>query len=95
MKSSRKDLVPELKLSQFDSNALNCREWVGQFTSTIDSALLTDDEKLTYLKTPVTGKAKAALAEYSYGGVLNNDAIATLQRKFGQPHTIIVLIWIY
>ena len=35
------------------------------------------------------GKAKAAIAEYSYSGVLYKDALATLQRKFGQPHAVV------
>ena len=60
-----------------------------QFILTVDSAILSDDEKLTYLKTLVVGKAKSAIAEYSYSGVLYKDAFATLQRKFGQPHAVI------
>ena len=55
----------------------------------MDSALLCDDKKLTYLKTLITGKAKATIAEISYSGVIYNDPIATLQRKFGQPHIIV------
>ena len=86
---SRKDHLPEWKLTQFDGNPLNWHEWFGQFTSTVDSAILSDDEKLTYLKTLVVGKAKSAIAEYSYSGVLYNDALATLQRKFGQPHAVV------
>ena len=35
------------------------------------------------------GKAKSAIAEYSYSGVQYKDALATLQRKFGQPHAVI------
>ena len=35
------------------------------------------------------GKAKSAIAEYSYSGVLYKDALATLQRKFGQPHSVV------
>ena len=54
MKSYRKDRIPELKLSQFDGNALNWQQWFGQFTSTIDSALMSDDEKSTYVKMLVT-----------------------------------------
>ena len=88
MKSSRINCLSEFKLSQLDSNALNWHELFGQFTSTIDSALLSDDEKLTYLNTLKTGKAKAAIAEYSFR-VLNKDATATLQRKLGQPHTVV------
>ena len=57
--------------------------------STVDSAGLTDDTKLTYLKPLFTGKAKTAIAEFSYSGFLYKDALATLQRKFGQPHAIV------
>ena len=86
---SRKDHLLEWKLAQFDGNPLNWHEWFGQLKSTVDSAVLTDDTKLTYLKTLVTGKAKTAIAEFSYSGVMYKDALATLQRKFGQPHAIV------
>ena len=86
---NRKDHLPEWKLTQFDGNPPNWHEWFGQFISTVDSAILSDNEKLTYLKTLVVGKAKSPIAEYSYSGVLCKDALATLQRKFGQPHAVI------
>ena len=86
---SRKDHLPEWKLAQFDGNPLNWHESLGQFKSTVDSAVLTVDTKLTYLKTLFTGKAKTAIAEFSYSGVMYKDALATLQRKFGQPHAIV------
>ena len=89
LKHSRKDHLPERKLTKFDGNPLNWHEWFGQFTSTVDSAILSDDEKLNYLKTLVVGKAKSAIAEYRYNGVLYKDALATLQRKFGQPHAVV------
>ena len=84
--NSRKDHLLERKLAQVDGNPLNWHECFGQFKST---AVLTDDTKLTYLKTLVTGKAKTAIAEFSYSGVMYKDALATLQRKFGQPHAIV------
>ena len=86
---SGKDDLPEWKLAQFDGNPLNWHEWFGQFKSTVDSAVLTDDTKLTYLQTLVTGKAKTAIAEFSFSGVMYKDALVTLQRKFGQPHAIV------
>ena len=52
--STKKDHLPEW------------HEWFGQFKSAIDSAQLSDDVKLTYLKTLVTGKARVALAEFAY-----------------------------
>ena len=86
---SCEDHLAEWKLAQFDGNPLNWHEWFGQFKSTVNSAVLTDDTKLTYIKTLVTGKAKTTIAEFSYSGVMYKDALATLQRKFGQPDAIV------
>ena len=44
---------------------------------------------MTYLRTLVTGKAKTAIADFSYSDVIYKDALATLQRKFGQTHAIV------
>ena len=67
---SQKGHLPEWKLAQFDGNPLNLHEWFAQFKSTVSSAVLTDDTKLTYLKTLVTGKAKTAIAEFKCSGVI-------------------------
>ena len=48
-----------------------------------------DDVKLTYLKTLVTGKAKFAIAEFAYCGLMYKDALRTLERKFGQPQAVV------
>ena len=64
-------------------------EWIGQFRSAIDSAPLSNDVKLTYLKTLVTGKAKTAIAEFAYCGTMYQDALKTLERKFGQPQAVV------
>ena len=45
--------------------------------------------KLTYLETLVTGKAKTAIAEFAYCGTLYQDAMKTLERKFGQPQAVV------
>ena len=50
---------------------------------------LTDDVKLLYLKTLVFGKAKTAIAEFAYCGTMYKDKLKTLERKFGQPHTVV------
>ena len=65
-----------------------CHGWSGQFKSAIDSANLTDDEKLTYLKTLVTGEAKLAIADDAYSGRFYRDSLKTLERKFGQPQVV-------
>ena len=77
----RKNHLPEWKLAQFDGNPLNWHEWFGQFKATVDSAVLTDDTKLTHLKTLVTGKAKPQFR--------NLVIVALSTWKFGQPHAIV------
>ena len=86
---SQKGPLPEWKLSSFDGNPLQWPEWFGQFKTAIDAKVLSDDVKLTYLKSLVSGKAKNAIAEFAYSGVFYKDALKTLERKFGQPQTIV------
>ena len=86
---SKRDTLPEWKLSQYNGDPLQWHEWHGQFSSAIDSQTLSDDVKLTYLKTLVTGKAKAAIAEFAYCGSMYRDALKTLERKFGQPQAVV------
>ena len=85
----RSDPLPEWKLSQYNDDPLQWHEWFGQFKSAIDAQSLTDDVKLTYLKTLVTEKAKTAIAEFAYCGVMYKDALKTLERKFGQPQPVV------
>ena len=87
--SKKNDPLPEWKLAQYNGDPLQWHEWYGQFKSAIDSQTLTDDLKLTYLKTLVTGKAKIAIAEFAYCGLMYKDALRTLERKFGQPQAVV------
>ena len=64
-------------------------EWYGQFKSAVDSTLLSDHEKSTYLKTLVTGKAKLAIADVSYSGEFYQESLRTLERKFVQPQIFV------
>ena len=87
--SKRNDPLPEWKLSQYNGDPLQWHEWYGQFKSAIDSQSLTDDLKLTNIKTLVTGKAKTAITEFAYCGAMYKDALRTLERKFGQPQAVV------
>ena len=87
--SKRNDPLPEWKLAEFNGDPLKWHEWYGQFKSAIDSQSLSDDVKLTYLKTLVTGRAKIAIAEFAYCGLMYKDALRTLERKFGQPQAVV------
>ena len=69
--STKKDHLPEWKLSEYNGDPIHWHEWFGQFKSAIDSAQLSDDVKLSYLKTLVTGKAKVAIAEIAYCGAMS------------------------
>ena len=87
--SSKRDHFPEWKLAQYSGDPIQWNEWFGQFKSAIDSAPLTDDVKLTYLKTLVSGKAKTAIAEFACCGTMYKDSLKTLEQKFGQPQTVV------
>ena len=62
---------------------------VRKFRSAVDTAPLSADVKLTYLKTLVTGKAKAAIANFAYCGSMYQEALRTLEQKFGQPQEVV------
>ena len=87
--SKKSDPLPEWKLAQNNGNPFQWHEWYAQFKSAIDSQPLNDDVKLTYLKTLVTGKAKIAITEFAYCGLMYKDALRTLERKFGQPQEVV------
>ena len=87
--AAKKDHLPEWKLEHYNGDPLQWHEWIGQFRSAIDSAPLSNDVKLTYLKTLVTCKAKTAIAEFAYCGTMYQEALKTLERKFGQPHAVV------
>ena len=85
---SRKDPLPEWKLDKYDGNPLNWHEWYGQFRSAVDSTQLSQDVKLTYLKTLVTGKAKTAIANFAYCGAMYTEALKTLE-KISTSHKLL------
>ena len=85
----KKDHLPEWKLEHYNGDPLQWHKWIGQFKSANDSAPPLNDVKLTYLKTLVTGQAKTAIAEFAYCGTMYQDALKTLERKFGQLHAVV------
>ena len=86
---NRKDPLPKWKLSQYEGVTFHWLEWFVQFLSAVDSARLSDDVKLTYLKDLKTGKVKNAIAEIAFSSVTYRDALNTFIRKFGQPQTVV------
>ena len=89
LSAAKKDNLPEWKLAQYNGDQLQWHERIGLFRNAIDSAVLSNDVKLTCLKTIVTGEAKIAVAEFAYGGTMYQDALKTLEWKFGQPQAVV------
>ena len=81
--------LPKLKLREFDGNPLDWPEWSGMFSATVDSSSINNDEKMSHMKTLLTGKVKRAVNGLGYSGAMYVEAWDTLQRKFGQPHHIV------
>ena len=81
--------MSEWKWSCFDGNPFDWFEWFGPFKSAVDSSHLSNDVKLTFLKLLVSGKAKDAIEQFAYCGSMYEEALRTLQRKFGQPQAVV------
>ena len=78
--------LPKLQLSSFDGNALEWPEWSNMFKATVHHRDIPDSEKMSHLKTLLTGKAKSAISGMGYLGEFYAQAWELLGRKFGRPH---------
>ena len=82
-KPSSSSQLPKLKLSSFDGNPL---EW---FKAMVHHRDIPDSEKMSHLKTLLTGKAKSAISGMGYSGEFYAQAWELLGRKFGRPYLIV------
>ena len=81
--------LPKLKLNNFDGNPLERPEWSSLFIATVDQRPIPDSEKMSHLKTVLTGRSRSAISGMGYCGQFYGAAWSTLERKFGRPHVII------
>ena len=81
--------LPKLKLREFAGDPLEWPEWSGMFQSTAGRSSLSNDEKMSHLKTLLTGAARRSVQGLGYSEAMFSAAWSTLERKFGQPHLII------
>ena len=81
--------LPKLKLNNFDGNLLEWPEWSSMFIATVAQRPIPDSEKMSHLKTLLTGKARSAISGMGYAGQFYGAAWSILERKFGRPHVII------
>ena len=59
------------------------------FIATVDQRQIPDSEKMSHLKTLLTGKARSTISGMGYSGQFYGAAWRILERKFGRPHVII------
>ena len=59
------------------------------FIATVDQRPIPDSEKMSHLKTLLTGKATSAISGMGYSGQFYGAAWSILESKFGRPHVII------
>ena len=79
--------LPKSVLDKFSGDPLEWPEWSGQFLATVDQGGVADSVKMKYLKTLVSGKAKAAGMGYS--GAMYQVAWQILEHDFGRPELIV------
>ena len=79
--------VPCLSSSCLLSTEIHCSGLNGLVSSKLQlfAIVMSDDVKVTHLKTLVSGKAMNAIAEFAYSGTLYKNALKFLERIFGQP----------
>ena len=82
-KPSSSSQLPKLKLSSFVDNPLEWPEWSNSFKATVQHRDIPDSEKMSHLKTLLTGKAKSALPGMGYSGEFYAQAWELLGRSLG------------
>ena len=88
-KPSSSSQLPKLKLSSFNGKPLEWPEWSNLFKATVDHRDIPDSEKMSHMKTLLTGKAKSAISGMGYSGEFYGQAWELLGRTFGRPYLIV------
>ena len=76
-------------LNSFERKLLRRPDWSSIIMATVDKGIIQDLEKMSNLKTLLSGKAKSATSGIGYSGPLYSAAWSILETKFGRPHLII------
>ena len=69
----------QLKLNNFDGNPLKWPEWSSVFIAKKDQRPIPDSEKMSHLKTLLTGKARSATSAMGYSGQFYGAAWSILE----------------
>ena len=81
--------LPKLKLTEFSGDLLEWPEWSGLFDVFVQQKPISDTEKMQYLKTSLTGQAKAAISGMGFSLQSYHHAWDILCQKYGGSDFIV------
>ena len=81
--------LPKLKLTEFSGDPLEWPEWSGLFDVVVHQKPISDTEKMQYLKTGLTGQAKAAISGMGVSSQSYYHAWDILCEKYGRSDFIV------
>ena len=82
--------LPRLKLTEFSGDPLEWPELSGLFDVVVHQKPISDEEKMQYLKTSLTGQAaKAAISEMGFSSQSYYNAWDILCEKYGRSDVIV------
>ena len=81
--------LPKLKLTEFSGDPLEWPEWSGLFDVVVHQKPVSDTEKMPYLKTSLTGQAKAAISGTGFSSQPYYHAWDILCEKYGRSNVIV------
>ena len=81
--------LPKLKLTEFSGDPLEWLEWSGLFDVVVHQKPISDTEKMQYLKTSLTGQAKAAISGMGFSSQSYYHAWDILCEKYGRSDFIV------
>ena len=81
--------LPELKLTEFSGDPLEWLEWSGLFDVVVHQKPISDTEKMQYLKTSLTGQAKAAISGMGFSSQSYYHAWGILCEKYSRSDVLV------
>ena len=77
--------LPKIQPPVFQGDPLAWLDWFGLFSATIDSAAISQAEKIIHLQTLVSGESKALIAGYGCNPAMYQYALSRLKSTYGKP----------
>ena len=81
--------LPKLKLTQLSEDPLEWPEWSGLFDVLVHQKTISDTEKMQYLKTSLTGQAKAEISGVGFSSQSYYHALDILCEKYDRSDVIV------